>query len=482
MLVFWGAIRNPQSAIRNLTVFLLLLLPQAAPQAAPEDPIEESLRRFTKVYSVIEEEYADPVISEKQIYQGAIPGMLRRLDPYSVFFDAEQFRTLQQHQEAKSEGFGTIVTVMPGRVVVLEAFTGSPAARAGVQPGDEILEVNGTRIAWLGVEEIVEVLSAARSQRVQMLVLHANGSRVESITATPTQLAESSVDRAFFLRPGIGYLRISSFENDTAGELKKAIENWGPRLRALVLDLRENHGGVLGSAVETASLFLPQGATLLTAQGRKSEAKQFTVEKADAVGQKLPLVLLVGGRTASAAEILAGALKDHHRARLVGETTFGKGTVQTVYPLSAGTGLALATARYLTPSGRFIERTRTAQGGIRPDAEVPPAGYNEFQAFLENRTEFLEFARRLRAGGRPIPRDFEVTPQLVDDFRAFLNDQQIPVNEKLWSDNRNFIRTRLKTEIFNLTFGVAAGDEVAAGADPQVQRAVELLSTGPQKL
>jgi carboxyl-terminal processing protease len=113
---------------------------------------------------------------------------------------------------------------------------------------------------------------------------------------------------------------------------------------------------------------------------------------------------------------------------------------------------------------------------------VPPAAYNEFQAFLESRTEFLEFARRLRASGQPIPRDFEVTPQLVDDFRAFLNDQQIPVNEKLWSDNRNFIRTRLKTEIFNLTFGVAAGDEVAASADPQVQRAVELLSTGPQKL
>lgn len=482
------AIRNPKSAIGKSAIgryaillllpLLLLLLPALSqtPQADPDSAIADSLRRFTKVYSVIEQEYADPITPEKQIFQGAIPGMLRRLDPYSVFFDADQFHTLQQHQEAKSEGFGTIVTVMPGRVVVLEAFVGSPAARAGIQPGDEILEVNGVRLAWLDVEQIVEVLSAARAQRVQMMVLHPAGSRVESITATPAELAESSVDRAFWLRKGIGYVRINSFENDTPEELKKAIAGWGPQLQGLVLDLRDNHGGVVASAVATASLFLPKGATLLTARGRNTEEKRLTVEKADPVAQTLPLVVLVSGRTASSAEILAGALQDAHRAQLVGETTFGKGTVQTVYPLSEGTGLALATARYVTPSGRFIERTRTAHGGIQPDIEVPPAGYNEFQAFLENRSEFLEFARHFRASGRTVTRDFEVTAQLLDDFRAFLNDQQIPVNEKLWSDNRNFIRTRLKTEIFNLAFGVAAGDEVAAAADPQVQRAVQLLA------
>lgn len=386
---------------------MVLLLPQAASQP---DPIEDSLRKFTAVYSVVEEQYADPIDPQKQMYQGAIPGMLRRLDPYSVFFDAEQFLTLQQHQEAKSEGFGTIVTVMPGRVVVLEAFVGSPAARAGIQPGDEILAVNGIRIGALSVEEIVEVLNAARSQRTQMMVLHPAGSRVESITASPAEMSEASVDRAFFLRKGVGYLRVSSFENETSDELKQAIEKWGSRLEGLVLDLRENHGGVLSSAVAACGLFLPQGTTILTAKGRKSEAKSIVVEKADAIGQKLPLVVLVSGHTASAAEILAGALQDLHRARLVGETTFGKGTVQTVYPLSEGTGLALATARYVTPSGRFIERTRTAHGGIDPDVVVLPAGYNDFQAFLENTSAFLEFARQFHAGGRTVPPDFEVTP------------------------------------------------------------------------
>jgi carboxyl-terminal processing protease len=455
----------------------LLLLAAFLPQAAAQSgPIEDSLRRFTKVYSVVEEQYADPIFPEKQIYQGAIPGMLQRLDPYSVFFDAEQFKTLQQHQEARSEGFGTIVTVMPGRVVVLEAFTGSPAARAGIQPGDEILEVNGNRIAWLNVNEIVEVLGAARSQRSHMLVLHPAGSRLESITASPAQLAETSVDRAFFLRQGIGYLRVSSFENETPAELKQALEKWSGQLDGLVLDLRENHGGALNAAVEACGLFLPTGAPVLTAQGRQSEARTFIVEKSDPIGQRLALAILVGEHTASAAEILAGALQDNHRAQLVGETTFGKGTVQTVYPLSEGTGLALATARYVTPAGRFIERTRTEHGGIQPDIEAPPAGYNEFQAFLENRSEFLEFARRVRASGHSIPPGFEVGPAMLDDFRAFLNDQHIPVNEKLWSENRSFIRTRLKTEIYNLTFGVAAGDQVAASADPQVQRAADLLS------
>ncbi len=457
----------------GLAVLLVLVWPQGA---SPPDAIEESLRKFATVYGILEENYADPLVPENQVYRGAIPGMLRRLDPYSVFFDAEQYRMLQRHQQSKSEGFGTIVSVMPGRVVVLEAFAGSPAARAGIHPGDEILQVNENRLARLTVEQIVEVLSAARTlERTHLLVLRPNSSKVESITASPAELPESTVDRAFFLREGIGYLHVTGFENDTVAQIKKALENWGPSLKGLVLDLRDNRGGLLNGAVEAAGLFLPQGALVLTARGRSAEARRFTVEKAEPLGQKLPLGVLVSGRTASAAEIFAGALQDHHRATLVGETTFGKGTVQGVYPLSEGTGLALATALYFTPSGRSIERTRNAQGGIAPDEPVPPRSYTEFQAFLEDRGVFLEFARHLRGAGRSLPPDGEITPALLDEFRGFLGEQQVPVNEKLWSENRNFIRTRLKTEIFNLSFGVARGDEVAASADPQVQRAVELL-------
>lgn len=456
---------------------LLLFVPQAA---SPPDPVEESLRRFTAVYSIIEENYADPIDPQAQIYRGAIPGILRRLDPYSAFFDAEQFRLLQQHQQAKSEGFGTIVSVTHGRVVVLEAFVGSPAARAGIQPGDDILEVNGHPIGRLGVEEIIQVLSAARSQpRTHMLVLRPNSSKVESIIASPAELSERTVDRAFLLRQGIGYLHLTSFESTTATELKEALEKWGPSLQGLVLDLRDNRGGLLDVVVQAAGLFLPQGELVLTARGRKGEPKRFTVEKAAPLAQKVPLVVLVSGRTASAAEILAGALQDHRRAQLVGETTFGKGTVQSVYPLSEGTGLALAVAYYFTPSGRSIERTRNAEGGITPDVPVPPSGYTEYQAFLESRQAFLEFARRLHASGRAIPADFEVAPELLDEFRGFLRREQIPINEKLWSENRSYIRTRLKTEIFNLKFGVARGDEVAAAADPQVQRALALLAAAP---
>ena len=460
-----------------LAALLLLVLLQAT--SAP-DPVEESLHRFTAVYSAVEENYADPIDPQTQIYQGAIPGMLRRLGPYSVFFDAEQFRLLQQHQQAKSEGFGTIVTVMPGRVVVLEAFVGSPAARAGIQAGDEILEVNGDRIERLSMGEIVRILSAARSQeRTQMLVLRPNsspnGSKVESITVSPAELSESSVDLAFWLREGIGYLNVTGFESTTVAELQQALQRWEPSLNGLVLDLRKNGGGLLRVVVEVARLFLPEGELVLTARGRRGEAKRFSVEKAEPLAQKLPLVVLVSGRTASAAEVLAGALQDHGRARLVGQTTFGKGTLQTVYPLSGGTGLALATALYFTPSGRSLERTRSDAPGITPDVVVAPSGYTDYQAFLESRSLFLEFARRLRADGHPVPDDFEVSPKLLGEFRSFLLQQEIPVTVKLWSQNQRFIRTRLKTEIFNLMFGVARGDEVSAAADPQVQRAVALL-------
>ncbi len=450
----------------------------------PAEELERELRKFAIIYGAVEENYADPAEAEKLIYRGAIPGMLRALDPYSVFFDPDQFYQLQQQQRARAEGFGTIVSVVPGRVVVLEALMGGPAARAGIQPGDEILEINGHRIDRLDLGDLVELLSETKKSKAQLRLMRPGSAILQAVTVTPAEIAQPTVDRVFFLKPGVGYVKLNSFEGPSADELRQAIEKLrAGGMRSLVLDLRNNHGGLVDVAVAVAGFFLKPGAAVLSARGRSAQEQQYKV--ADS-GQPydFPLAVLVNGQTASAAEILAGALQDHKRATVVGEQTFGKGVVQGVYPLSHGTGLALATAQYFTPSGRSIQRPypglrftmkSAGSGGITPDVVVAAAGVNEWQAYIESRNVFLDFARLYVAESRQITEKFEPDKEVLERFKAFLRQQNVPFNEAVWSANVPFMRNRLKAEIFNLALGVAKGDEAAAASDPQVEAAVAAL-------
>lgn len=475
--------------------------------ASPDgDSLDSALRKFAQVYATVERYAASPVNPEEAIYGGAIPGMLRTLDPHSVFFDPEQFEQLRKMQESVSRGFGSIVNVLPGRVIVLEATPGSPAARAGLAPGDEIVAINGIPLDRLDTPQLIQLLTESRQRPANIDVRRPGSARTLQFVLTPEELLTPSVDRAFYLRPGVGYVRVVSFDANTGAQVREAIEKLGgASLRGLVLDLRRNPGGMLASALEVASLFLAPGKTLVSIRGRAVPSSQEVVPP-HATPYEFPLAVLVDGQTASAAEIVAGCLQDHDRAVIVGQPTFGKGLVNTVYPLSEQAGLALTTAFYYTPSGRSIQRplpagqlrdaTQAARqtaaanqfrtdggrivaggGGITPDQIVREKPPTRLQTFLEASGAFTRFATvYLQRHPRP-SEEFEVTPEVMEEFREYLLNERVLPGVWEWSEIRAWMMSRLKTEIFNLAFGVEKGDQVEAQRDPAIQTALKAIAS-----
>lgn len=487
------------------------LAPGAEPpkDAAPKEEDARLVKKFIDAYKILEERAADPFDLDKAFYEGAIPGLLRHLDPHSVFFDPGQFQQLQQMESSTRKGFGTVVSVLPGRVLVLQTLPGTPSEKAGMSPGDEILAVNNYRLDRLESEQIIELLTESKQKPAQLVVRRPGSVRLLELELTPENMQASSVERVFALQPGIGYIRVSAFEEKTAQQIHDGIDKLGGnKLKGLVLDLRNNPGGLMTAALETASFFLAPGQVILSAKGRNVAE---TIEKVppDNKPYKFPVAVLVNGKTASASEIVAGALQDHDRATIVGEPSFGKGLVQSVYPLAEKTGLALTTALYYIPSGRSIQKTFSSQrafgaedfalgataarpnertdfktdngrpvpggGGIVPDAIVPPASLTPFRGVLEQSASFTTFATEYIRDHKIAP-GWEVPGQAIDQFQAWLSERRIQPSVREWLDNRDFVQSRLKTEIYNLALGVEKGDEVEAQSDPQIQKALEAVS------
>jgi carboxyl-terminal processing protease len=461
------------------------------------------MKRVLDAYALVEQNAAEPVTAEQAFYQGAIPGLLRKLDPHSVFFDPGQFEQLKKLETSTQKGFGSVVSILPGRVIVLQTLPGTPSARSGLTPGDEILGINGYEIALLDTEQLVQLLSQSRQQQARLDVRRPGTARLLQFILTPEELQSPSVERVFFLAAGIGYLRVSSFDEKTGAQIKEAIEKLGGRhLRGLVLDLRNNPGGLLTAAIETAALFLKPGTRLVTVKGRAVKEKSEAVAAA-AQPYDFPLTILINNKTASASEIVSGAMQDHDRATILGEPSFGKGLVQSVYPLSENAGLALTTALYYPPSGRSIQKPLDAQrfelagataqpasrpeyhtgkgrvvtggGGIVPDLTITPPPMTRLRAVLDASASFTSFATDyLRA--HKIIEDFDVPPALLDEFRAYLSERNIQPGVSEWSVERDWIRNRLKTELFNQAFGVEKGDEVEAQRDPVILKALDVLN------
>jgi len=473
--------------------------------ASAGDDLDTQVKSVTQAFALIEKNAADPVSSEQVFYQGVIPGMLRRLDPHSVFFDPQQFEQLRQLETSTQKGFGSVVSVLPGRVIVLQTMPGTPSAKSGMSPGDEILAINNVRLDRLDLDQLIELLKESRQQPAHLNIRRPGNARLLEFTLVPEEMQQPSVERAFFVKPGIGYLRVASFDEKTGAQIKEAIEHLGGRqLKGLILDLRNNPGGLLTSALETVSLFLKPGSPILTVRGRAVPEKMEKVP-ADANPYEFPLAALINGKSASASEIVAGALQDHDRAVIIGEPSFGKGLVQSVFPLADSTGLALTTALYYTPSGRSIQKPFDASqfalgataahpnaqtefhtdrgrmvlggGGITPDQIVYPPEVSQFRAAMEGTGSFTSFATEYTQKHK-VEESFEVSPALLDDFRVYLAERRIEPSLAEWSNERDFITNRLKTEIFNLSLGVEKGDEVEAQRDPLIQRAVQVISGG----
>src|SRR5437773_1462317 len=246
--------------------------------AARADDLETQIRRFVEAYATVEREAADPVEPAKAFYEGAIPGLLRRLDPHSVFFDPGQFDQLKKLETSTQKGFGSVVSILPGRIIVLQTLPGTPSAKSGIAPGDEILAINGYAIDRLDMDQMIQLLTQSRQQPARLAVRRPGNARVLDFVLTPEEMQAPSVERAFLLKPSVGYLRVASFDEKTGEQIKAAIEKLGgTNLKGLVLDLRNNPGGLLPAALYTSALFLEPGLKILSVRGRKVEEQEQTV-------------------------------------------------------------------------------------------------------------------------------------------------------------------------------------------------------------
>jgi len=339
-----------------------------AKQAAQPLPIED-LRTFTEVFSRIKSDYVEPV-EDRKLLRDAIQGMLSGLDPHSSFLDPEAFKEMRVGTEGEFGGLGIEVTMEDGFVKVVSPIEDTPAARAGLKTGDLIIRLDTKAVKGMTLNEAVKTMRGKPGSDITLTVVREGQPKPLTFTVTRAVIRIQSVKQRM-LEDGFGYVRITQFQANTGDALKDALNKLKLQhkgnLKGLVLDLRNNPGGVLNAAVAVSDAFLTSGLIVYT-EGRVADSElKFSATPADLI-HGAPMVVLVNGGSASASEIVAGALQDHKRAVIMGTKTFGKGSVQTILPMSGGSALKITTARYYTPSGRSIQAT-----GILPDVVTEEA-------------------------------------------------------------------------------------------------------------
>lgn len=476
--------------------------------AAPaDDDIKTSLKNFTQVYGVVEENFADPVSADKAIYKGAIPGMLHTLDPHSNFFDPKDLKNMREEQQGHYYGIGMSVQGRNGKTIVLAPFVGSPAYRAGLRPGDIIIEINDKSTNNLDSTKVADLLKGPKGTPVQVKVQREGADAPIMFNLIRDEISRKSVPDAFLLKPGIGYVRLEMFNETTTKEMEEELKAMDEdHLRGLIVDLRQNPGGLLNEAVSVGDHFLPKGDVIVSHKGRASAERVYTARNGNK-GRGYPIVVLVDRYSASAAEIVSGALQDHDRAWIVGDNTFGKGLVQTVFPLTEATGLALTTARYYTPSGRLIQRdysntsfmdyysnhkdqknladvkmtdsgrTVYGGGGITPDEKFIAPKLNPFQIAMLVKFAPFNFTRSFFAKRKDtkLPVGWKVDTAVMNDFHEFALKQGIEFTEADFTREYEWTRRRVQSEIYKTAFSVDESRKYEISTDPAVERAIDAL-------
>lgn len=479
---------------------------RTTPPSSEED-IREGVRLFTRVYSLVENNFADPVNPDKVIYKGAITSMLRTLDPHSSFFDPKDFQLLQEDQRGRYSGVGMYVGARAGgRVIVIYPFSNSPAFLAGIHPLDTLMFIDGKSTQGLTTSQVADLLKGPRGTKVEVTIKRDGRNEPLTLSITRNDIPRASVQNAFRIQPAVAYVRIDSFNENTSREFEAAMKNLSESsLEGLILDLRGNPGGLLREGVAIAERFLKKGQLVVSHRGRASAEKPYYAKRGNA-GREYPLVVLVDRSSASAAEIVAGALQDHDRAWVLGETTFGKGLVQSQYPLSADTALLLTTAKYYTPSGRLIQkdyshisffdyysRKEVTQnpnderstdsgrkvyggGGIRPDEKFEYPKLNAFQATLRQADATARFVAWYFGAKEPkFERGWKPDEAFLTEFHDWLLKNKIEFTESDFTVNRDWMKERLHIDVHLTAFGKDEADRLAIQYDREVAQAVKSL-------
>jgi len=491
----------------------------------------EFLSNYTEALEVIQQNYVDNIGSDKLVY-GSIKGMLRVLDPHSNFLDPKDFARLREDQQSKYYGLGIRVRPLlrdQGRHVIVEPpAIGTPAQKKGLRAGDVITKIEGEPIDDWSSEEVVNKLKGPKGTSVNITIERPGVRDPLNFKIERDEIPMITVPYAFLIKPRIGYVKIDRFSESTADELKEKLDQFND-ISGLIVDLRDNPGGLLNQAIAVSDFFLPQGALIVSTKGR-AEGSEKSYEAPGNEKIKVPLVVLINKHSASASEIVAGALQDHDRALIVGETSFGKGLVQSVYTMENNTGMTLTTAKYYTPSGRLIQRDYSGSkfeyyylesdidpddskkdreikytdknrkvfggGGITPDIMEPAREANRFEMLLASKDVFFQYARRLSSGEGPNPSSFkmpneetqapkslvsknmpayEISDEILYDFKQFLKNRHIDFLEEDIKSNVEFIKRRIRQELYTSAYGIQEGFKIGIQGDSQVLRGLEVM-------